>query len=383
MSAAPVHRRLVVVLPGFEALAPLTHARRFVREAKAAAAVYGLDVSAAGGFHELDIGAITTMSTHCDGAETVAEIIFSDLDRALGPHRAKDPLTRFVSGFGALADFLLTGTVWRFARTSWRFVLFFLFPVFCLFLAALAGWLGSLIVGSAITTPAVVYLSAATFTVVALVAAVWQFHLLLALDLWTFAADLARGRDRRVELAVDRLAEAVSRRWAEGRFNEVIVAGHSIGAVLAVGLAARVTRGGACRPHVLTVGSTLLQVALHPAAMPRRAEVAEVARHGLCWLDVQSLADPINFFRSNPVSVLGAGAPASVRTMSVRFRHQLDPAHYARIRFNPFRIHRQFVLAVERPSPYSFHVILCGPERFEDIARRPGLNTDESRMRPK
>lgn len=370
-SDVAVRRRLVVVLPGFEAVPPVAHARRFVREAKAACVVYDWDVSSAGDIQEVDSGACAGVRVRHGEIETIAAIYFCDLDGALGPHRDQSLVTRFVSGFGALADFLFSGTVLRYARTSWRFVLFYIFPLFSLLFAGLAGWFGALIGGHLSATFAVAV--AALLALTALMVAIWQLQLLLALDLWAFAADVVRGRERRVEPALDRLADVVSRRAAEGSFDEVVIAGHSIGAVPAVSLAARLVRGGACRPHVLTVGSTLLQVALHPSAVACRAEVAEVVRNGLCWLDVQSLTDPINFHRSEPAAALGIAVPGAVRTMSVRFRQQLDPAHYARIKYNPFRVHRQFVLAVERRSAYSFHAILCGPEPFVDVARRPGL----------
>ena len=55
------------------------------------------------------------------------------------------------------------------------------------------------------------------------------------------------------------------------------------------------------RYGLLTVGSSLLKVALHPAAQALRKNVETVASSKTIWIDVQSLTDPMNFYKSDPV----------------------------------------------------------------------------------
>jgi hypothetical protein len=59
--------------------------------------------------------------------------------------------------------------------------------------------------------------------------------------------------------------------------------------------------------------------------------------------------------------------------MRVRFRSQLTAQTYRSIRRDFFRTHRQFVYAVERWHPYSFHAILLGPIPLEAVTCRGGL----------
>ena len=96
------------------------------------------------------------------------------------------------------------------------------------------------------------------------------------------------------------------------------------------------------------------------------------------WLDVQSLTDILNFYDSDPAKLLtGRSGPAQVTT-KVRFRNQLGEATYRAIRRDFFRVHRQFVFGVERRSSYSYHAILCGPERFAVVAKCGELADDWS-----
>jgi hypothetical protein len=88
---------------------------------------------------------------------------------------------------------------------------------------------------------------------------------------------------------------------------------------------------------------------------------------------VQALTDPINFYGSDPRKALGIVEGKGPRILHVRFRNQLTDSTYREIKRNFFRVHRQFVYASEIRTRYSFHAILCGPQRFADVAASGGL----------
>ena len=58
-----------------------------------------------------------------------------------------------------------------------------------------------------------------------------------------------------------------------------------------------------------------------------------LSKERLSWLDVQALTDPIHFYKSHPLTSLGLADTGSVKTMQVRFRNQLDPDRYRRLKF--------------------------------------------------
>ena len=80
-----------------------------------------------------------------------------------------------------------------------------------------------------------------------------------------------------------------------------------------------------------------MKVALHPEAKSLRRDVETIGQYGVPWLEVQSLTDPIHFYKSHPLTSLGIAVSRSVQVMRVRFREQLDPARYERIKRDFFR----------------------------------------------
>ena len=126
-------------------------------------------------------------------------------------------------------------------------------------------------------------------------------------------------------------------------------------------------------PGLLLAGSSLLKIALHPNAVRLRDAVGVIARSDALWLDVQSLTDILNFHRADPVATLGLAAKRQPVLQFVRFRAMLTPETYRRIKFNWLRVHRQYVLAAERRTDYSFHMMLAGPFSFAEIIEHRGL----------
>ena len=90
------------------------------------------------------------------------------------------------------------------------------------------------------------------------------------------------------------------------------------------------------------------------------------------WLDVQALIDPISFLHCNMSKMLG-NEDGNYREIVIRMRHLLSTASYHRIKFNFFRVHRQYVLPVEQKQKYSFHMMMTGATAFPEIVRLGGL----------
>jgi hypothetical protein len=82
------------------------------------------------------------------------------------------------------------------------------------------------------------------------------------------------------------------------------------------------------------------------------------------WVDYQARADPISFYRVDPLDGSRVEFPHSHRKpiiRMVRIRNMLEPQTYRRIRFRFMRIHHQLVMANELRSPYDFYMMTCGP----------------------
>ncbi|KQP67919.1 hypothetical protein [Methylobacterium sp. Leaf112] len=156
--------------------------------------------------------------------------------------------------------------------------------------------------------------------------------------------------------------------------DEVILLGHSSGALTAVEVAARLLARdpdlgtGSTSLALVTLGSGLPLVAIQPRAHGLRAEIADLCTSPrLVWVDYQAPQDWMNFPGFNPVRdlplALGDRPIANPLVRSARFREIIGPETYRRVRWRPFRMHFQFLMANDRPGAYDFFAMTLGPQR--------------------
>jgi hypothetical protein len=369
-----VARRLVLVFPGFEPIPVEAHCARFIREAKKNAPVFDMEVAASEPVfarEDISTGAFTVQASGA-GWRTDTQVVLYGLGDLNEAYAERGAVLRTLAGLAALADFVATGTFLRFVRTSWRYGLFFLYPVGLFLAALLIGILVARFLPGDWEFRSVAGL-------VAFVLALWltsvKMHFLLMMDDWACARDIARGGRSDIGERIGHVVADIRGRVGAADADEILLAAHSFGAITAILALESVLRQG--QPPVetglLTTGSSLLKVALHPAAEKLRSAVAAVLGRSITWIDVQSLTDPINFYGSDPKKALGISVGEGPRIIRVRFRNQLGESTYRSIKYNFFRVHRQFVYASEKRTGYSFHAILCGPEHFAEIAANGGL----------
>jgi hypothetical protein len=275
-------------------------------------------------------------------------------------------------------DFVLQGAFWGYARTNWRYALFFLFPPALLAIfGAVAGCLGAFAArgtGSFVTG---CLLAALAFI------ALWRgpgrwAHLPLALEDWIFSNIYLYRGEPILDLRLDRLAQDLVSTARNGCAGEIVIFGHSLGAVLAVELVDRLLRLdpdlGRTGPRIalVTAGSSILKIALHRGALRFRSALARVANMRYpFWIEYQTLTDLMNFYKTDPVAE--SGLPASGRPVVrvVRVSRMLDPEFYKRVRRNFYRIHCQFVSGNDCRNAYDYFMLVCGPLSVESQASLP------------
>lgn len=367
------NRRLVFLFAGFEPHDAEEQRARFAYAAEKTGPLWS---------STFDIGPMKPGSSGCPefrvsargaGWEAQTDFVVCDWSQLLKALERGNPALRLAEGLWAMGGFVLNGTFFRYLRTSWRYGIFFIYPVL-LTAAALLPLL--LVCGGAGPGAAGAVLSAGLL---------WLFirklHLLILLDNWSFARRLALERDADILKKAAQFKTALIERSgvfsAGAAEGEVMIAAHSLGACFAV-----MALGGALPqlkqpvPGLLLTGSSLLKIALHPRASRLRQAAAVIAGSDALWLDVQSLTDLLNFYRADPAAVLKLQAKRPPKLLFVRFRALLTPETYSRIKLDWLRVHRQFVLACERRAQYSFHMMLAGPFGLAEIMENGGLPQD-------
>lgn len=373
MKSNLIKRRLVLFFPGFEPLGAEKHRQRFERAAQKSAPLY--DAAIICSQLNTSESGLPTFTTQASGKgwETNTDIVIFDWSSILEAFEKRSLLVRVYLGLSALIGFMFNGTLFRYLKTSWRYGLFFFYPLLLIIAACLAGWMA----GSFISTISNLFVGAVSGLLLAAVLlwfAAKKAHLLLMMDDWAFAASISGGfRTDGVSIPY-RFRTVFERLATASQHDEVLVFAHSLGAVFAVDcLGAALIKNPDLQLNFMTAGSSLMKIALHPKAIALRESVKTIIKSNTSWGDWQALTDVISFYGSNPATSLGITEGTPPKTINVRFRHMLTPLTYGKHKRNLFRTHRQFVLATETRYPYSFHLIASGPVPFGTILANNGL----------
>ena len=206
------------------------------------------------------------------------------------------------------------------------------------------------------------------------------------------ARDYIYGHRKDIEARLDRFAELIVTRAREAQVDEILLVGHSMGAMLALDL---IDRALARDPNlgrrgtavcVLTVGAIIPKFALHPAASSLRRRVARVvAEPSIAWAEVQARVDPMSFHTLDPATLTRSGERLSGKPVirQVQMEQMLTRETYARYRLDYMRLHYQPVMASEKRAPYDYFMMICGPALFRSWTVSPRglldfLGTDSS-----
>ena len=274
------------------------------------------------------------------------------------------------AGLLSLADFIVTGTALRYLIVAWRYWLFSFYP-FALSLL-FAGIAMLILQGMAsLGVPMPWYLAGPLGVAIFWGLVRWpgeRLRLRYMLNDWSFASAIAWGRRPRYTARLDRFADALCRTIRACDADEILIVGHSLGAVLATETLARalerdpeLARSG---PPVtlMTVGSSLLKIALHPAARGLRRSIERVLKAtDVAWIDYTALVDPLNFYRTDPGRVLRLKAPRAPVIRTAKIRAMLGEDAYKRFKGDFLRLHRQFVMGNGARYHYDFFMACCGP----------------------
>jgi hypothetical protein len=131
------------------------------------------------------------------------------------------------------------------------------------------------------------------------------------------------------------------------------------------------------RVALMTAGSLIPALALHPAAEKLRREVRRLALEPtVLWVDCQAREDFMNFWNFDPVAGSGVevgAARRNPRIWHVPFTDMLSPEFYKRARWNFFRMHFQYIMANQRRTSYDYFMFVCGHVPFVEWVARGAL----------
>jgi pimeloyl-ACP methyl ester carboxylesterase len=313
---------------------------------------------------------------------------------------AQPTATQVLQALAWLFDDVVSGALFRIFRASWRFELHLLcFHLLSLAWVAAAAAVATIIGGTLadyfgwpVWAAVASSLVAAGLVIVALRPLADRWRVIQITQSWTNLRRFGRGRPTWYDAAIDVGARRVLAVAAANEVDEVAVIGHSSGCVIALAMMARALeldpglgRRGP-RFVLLTLGSLMPGVALHPAAQRMRDIVGQIATApAVAWIDCQSRKDVMCFANFDPVKGIGVDVTSNRSNpilWRISFRDAIAPENYNSFRRNLFRVHYQYIRGADRRAPYDYTLLLGAPvamtewpQRAQDLALAFGSGT--------
>lgn len=367
MADSNVFRRRVYHIGGYDHAQPAVVHGRFVRETRRFERAWAAAVVSSEPTNSDDVSTWQVLTT---GPNWRVETEYCAIrwDDVVEATNRRPIWWRIPQGLLAFVDFIVAGALWGYLRASWRYAMFFLYPFLILAIIVAFSLAGGVALARATDSSAIGALAAIGAFLLLFLAADRWVYLGLLFDDWIFARQYIRRGDPILEGRLRRVAADIVEARRSGSVDEILVVGHSLGAVLAIDLIDHAIELGLeeqdDRPRLtfLSVGSSTLKIGLHRAARRFRAAVERVsACRAVFWADYQARSDVMNFYRADPLPLMGLAATGSPIIRSVSIRRMIDPARYPRIRKNWYRMHCQFVRGNDRRAPYDYFMFVCGP----------------------
>lgn len=368
MARSTISKRLVFHVGGYDPITPYAGAqRRFAREIARFQLIWSVKASIDGLHDSADQTkwSVTTTGPNWSVETDYHLVRWDDVIRTFS---GRAIYRRIPLGIIAFLDFAVSGALRGYLRTNWHYAVFFLYP-FVMFAAFLlvTFLIGVLALKASGSVPAGIV--ASVFLLAALFAGPWRWlHLGALFDDWSFSREYVRKGNRTLEQRLDRLAAEIVAAAAGSDADELVIIGHSLGAVLAIDLLDRALRldpalGTRKIPVTfLTIGSSILKIGLHHGTTRFRAAVARVASSpAIFWGEYQARVDIMNFYDTNPMAEMALPAENGPVVRLVEIGRMLEHAMYRRIRLKFYRLHCQFISGNDKRAPYDYFMLVCGP----------------------
>jgi len=310
-------------------------------------------------------------------------------ERMIRANMAQPIYSQLLRALSWVIDDVFSGTLLRIFRASWQFGLVLVYFQILLFLWVLiSGLLG---VAAALAVKGVFDGETRILVLIGIPFAFLAFivlrpffarhHVIQIINHWPYLREFGRGAPTGFDTAIEAGAAHLIDTVLANEVDEVLIVGHSGGCVLAPAIVTRALELkpdlGSIGPRIvlLTLGSIMPAVALHPDAKKARGILRQLALEPrIWWVDCQSRKDVLNFWNFDPIK--GVGIEITETQLNpylwrVRFRDMVSAKTYRRLRLNFLRLHYQFIMGGDRRAAYDYILLTCGPLSATDWATDP------------
>lgn len=382
-----IARRHVFHIGGYDPISPEQQLDRFRRSLALFQRTWGVKAAIVSGIDATPVSASWEMEASGPNWNTRTSYEMLRWDDLIQEDHARGMWSRLREAFVTLVDFIVTGTLFRFMYSSWKYAGFFLFPYLYLagFAACGAGIGYGLVRLAGVTgLAAILLMAAATVAVTAglLYLLGWRWPINHVFDDWIFSREFVYGQRPRMDVRIDRFAERILDRVRNADVDEIVVVGHCLGAALVMDAVARALKRepdlARCGPPlcILTVGATIPKFSLHSrGGRIRQATQAVADARQIRWTEYHARDDAISFYRFDPVTLKRFSRERSDGRPNIRrvqLHDMMDKVSFRRHRFNFMLLHYKFLMGNSVRANYDHCLIVCGPLPFDEITAPRG-----------
>ena len=390
---APVKRRFVAYLSGFDPQGPPHYHQLFREQAALQAQVNGWGIEV--GPRKKSGDAIAWWSVVGHEAQTPTEVRYEFLrwDDIVRAHWPRSRWGLYKATAWASWQMWRNGVMWRTLTRSWPMGVAIGLPgLLMLALTALASALAAALAAwAAHGQPLGALVGALVTGLLLVVLARWaEARSHMAWLMRSLACLVRQGRDQTPELEarLDAPAAHLAGVASSGDHDEVVVVGHSSGAMMAaiaLSRALRLLPGGkpVASLGLLTLGHCSPLLSLQPEAQRYREELQRLCNDGrVHWVDAAAPPDGCSFPLVDPTEGLPLATDAArPQLVNPKFAQAFGPERYQEIRRDKFRCHFQYLMAGERPTAFDLFSLVAGARSFRERTRSLGSVRDFQQFR--
>lgn len=394
-----VKKRHVFYLNGFDPRGAAYYRRLYQQEAAKQCAVGGLDVKVGPRERSSDLSSRWQVESGSGEQRTEAQYEFLHWDDIIRNHWTRNELQILAGYFHAAWIYISSGTLSRIRKASWPPFVTALFPMAIILTVlglALSAALGAyrLIALTEMPRWASLISGCGAFALLMQCGRLLERRMnsYWLLRIYAFSAQQGLGKLPDLEARLSELAQHIATQAGDSDADEILIVGHSTGAIMATAILARalaicpeLLQQGA-RISLLTLGQCIPMVSLLPQAQKYRDALSTLAHaKNLDWIDFTAPTDAACFALVDPIAASGMAIHSNEpkpKLLSPRFVRLFTPETYAKIRRNWYRNHFQYIMASEKAGEYDYFAMTAGrltlAERYQTQSsvqhyRRPGV----------
>lgn len=371
-SPAPVTRRKVFYVSGFDPLGPRRYRELHRSEGKRQAAIIGyqIELEAIPRTSNEPYRWITRLSDK--GHETEAEFEFLAWDDIVRHSIRPSLLYVYSLMVRTFWVYLSSGAIRAMLRLRSGPLVAGLVPaavmIFYLVFALLGGIAAGFIASSGIGTPiwaaASVGLTSAIGIMLGTRLLEEQMMVYFMVNDLGYTAVRGGGYPSAIDQRLSQFGRAIAEAATDPSYDEVLVVGHSSGAQLAVTAVARALEyAPESKLSLLTLGQSIAMLSFLTKANVLRRDLASVADSvRVFWLDVTAMGDGACFALTDPVATCRSRGRigSSPLVVSAAFSKTMADGEMRRYRWRFMRLHFQYLCAFERPDDYDYFQVTGG-----------------------